>query len=88
MDARALGTPRHRCISIDTDLRPDRRPQPVVLTIYGLVLGIIPFIPAAELNPELVLPLVLPPLLFAATQSSSLRELRAPRGRSSDWRWD
>ncbi len=52
-------------------------PQPVVLTIYGLVLGIIPFVPAPELNPELVLPLVLPPLLFAATQNSSVQELRA-----------
>ncbi len=52
-------------------------PQPVVLTIYGLVLGIIPFVPAPDLNPEWVLPLVLPPLLFAATQNSSVRELRA-----------
>ena len=52
-------------------------PQPVVLTIYGLVLGVIPFVPAPQLDPELVLPLVLPPLLFAATQSTSVRELRA-----------
>lgn len=51
-------------------------PQPVVLTIYGLVLGVIPFVPAPELDPDLVLPLVLPPLLFAATQNSSVRELR------------
>ena len=51
-------------------------PQPVVLTIYGLVLGVIPFIPAPDLDPELILPLVLPPLLFAATQSTSVRELR------------
>ena len=51
-------------------------PQPVVLTIYGLVLGVLPFIPAPDLAPELILPLVLPPLLFAATQSTSVRELR------------
>ncbi|GAA2001915.1 Na+/H+ antiporter [Nakamurella flavida] len=52
-------------------------PQPVLLTVYGLVLGVLPFVPAPELNPELILPLVLPPLLFAATQSTSVRELRA-----------
>ena len=51
-------------------------PQPVVLTIYGLVLGVLPFIPAPQIDPDLVLPLVLPPLLFAATQSTSVRELR------------
>lgn len=51
-------------------------PQPVLLTIYGLVLGVIPGIPAPNLNPEWILPLVLPPLLFAATQQTSVRELR------------
>ena len=51
-------------------------PQPVVLTIYGLVLGVLPFVPGPSLNPDLILPLVLPPLLFAATQSTSVRELR------------
>ena len=51
-------------------------PQPVLLTIYGLVLGLAPVVPAPDLEPDLILPLVLPPLLFAATQSTSLRELR------------
>src|SRR3954467_763925 len=52
-------------------------PQPVLLTIFGLLLGLAPFIPAPDLPPELILPLVLPPLLFAATQTTSLHELRA-----------
>jgi monovalent cation/hydrogen antiporter len=52
-------------------------PQPVLLTVYGIILGFLPGIPAPDLPPELILPLVLPPLLFAATQATSMRELRA-----------
>ncbi|WP_432573172.1 Na+/H+ antiporter [Kineococcus sp. SYSU DK005] len=51
-------------------------PQPVVLTIYGLLLALVPQIPSPRLPPEVILPLVLPPLLFATTQRGSLRELR------------
>jgi Na+/H+ antiporter len=51
-------------------------PQPVLLTIYGLLLGLLPFVPAPDLAPDLILPLVLPPLLFAATQTTSVQELR------------
>jgi CPA1 family monovalent cation:H+ antiporter len=51
-------------------------PQPVLLTVYGLLLGLAPAVPAPDLPPELILPLVLPPLLFAATQTTSLVELR------------
>jgi monovalent cation/hydrogen antiporter len=51
-------------------------PQPVLLTIYGLGLGALPFVPAPDLPPDLILPLVLPPLLFATTQSTSVRVLR------------
>jgi monovalent cation/hydrogen antiporter len=51
-------------------------PQPILLTLYGLVLGMIPGVPGPDLPPDLILPLVLPPLLFAATQSASGRELR------------
>jgi CPA1 family monovalent cation:H+ antiporter len=52
-------------------------PQPVLITIYGLVLGLLPFVPAPDLPPDVILPLVLPPLLFAATQNTSVLELRA-----------
>src|SRR3954451_5146312 len=53
-------------------------PQPVLLTVYGIILGFLPGVPAPDLPAELILPLVLPPLLFAATQATSMRELRAP----------
>lgn len=52
-------------------------PQPVLLTLYGLALGALPFLPAPGLPPDLILPLVLPPLLFAATQATSVPELRS-----------
>src|SRR3954468_13017343 len=52
-------------------------PQPVLLTVYGIILGFVPGVPSPDLPPELILPLVLPPLLFAATQATSARELRA-----------
>ncbi len=55
-------------------------PQPVLLTVYGLVIGLVPGTPEPQLDPDLILPLVLPPLLFAATQNTSLRHLRAAAG--------
>jgi len=55
-------------------------PHPVLLTVYGLLLGLVPGLPAPDLPPEAILPLVLPPLLFAATQSTSVRELRSAAG--------
>jgi len=55
-------------------------PQPVLLTVFGLVLGLAPFVPAPDLPPNLILPLVLPPLLFAATQNTSVVELRRVAG--------
>src|SRR3954447_5935721 len=51
-------------------------PQPVLLTIYGLLLGLDPFIPAPDPPPDPACPLVLPPLLFSAPQSTSVGELR------------
>ncbi len=51
-------------------------PQPVLLTVYGLGLAALPGVPYPDLRPELILPLVLPPLLFGATQRTSIRELR------------
>jgi Na+/H+ antiporter len=55
-------------------------PQPVLLTVYGLLVGLVPAVPAPDLPPEVILPLVLPPLLFAATQATSLRDLRGAVG--------
>jgi Na+/H+ antiporter len=54
-----------------------RVPYPIVLVLGGLVLGFVPGIPRAELPPELVLVLFLPPLLYHAAFFSSPRDLRA-----------
>jgi CPA1 family monovalent cation:H+ antiporter len=43
-------------------------PYPVLLLMFGLVLAFVPDLPLPTVNPELLLPLVLPPLLFAAGQ--------------------
>ncbi|MEZ0493979.1 cation:proton antiporter [Kineococcus sp. TBRC 1896] len=51
-------------------------PQPVVLTVYGLLLALVPAVPAPRIPPDVILPIVLPPLLFATTQRGSLRDLR------------
>jgi len=52
-------------------------PYPIVLVLGGLVLGFVPGLPPAELPPELVLVLFLPPLLFQEAFSFSPRALRA-----------
>jgi Na+/H+ antiporter len=49
-------------------------PYPVLLLIFGLLLAFIPGLPLPSVNPELLLPLVLPPLLFAAARRTSWRE--------------
>jgi Na+/H+ antiporter len=54
-----------------------RVPYPIVLVLGGLVLGFVPGMPPAELPPELVLVLFLPPLLYQAAFFSSPRDLRA-----------
>ncbi len=55
-------------------------PQPVVLTIFGLAVALVPVSPVLSLDPELILPVVLPPLLFAATQRTTVREFRDNAG--------
>src|SRR5918995_1682616 len=51
-------------------------PYPIVLVLGGLVMGFIPGIPEVELDPELVLVIFLPPLLYSAAFFASLRDLR------------
>jgi Na+/H+ antiporter len=53
-----------------------RVPYPIVLVLGGLVLGFVPGMPPAELPPELVLVLFLPPLLYQTAYFSSPRDLR------------
>lgn len=51
--------------------------SPIVLTLVGLALSKVPGVPEYELNPELVLFFILPPLLYAAAWQSSVRSFRA-----------
>ena len=52
-------------------------PYPIVFVVGGAALGFMPGLSRVELEPDLVLILFLPPLLYAAAFFSSLRELRA-----------
>ena len=52
-------------------------PYPIPLVLGGLVLGLLPGIPEIELEPDLVLLIFLPPLLYAAAFFSDLRALRS-----------
>jgi Na+/H+ antiporter len=51
-------------------------PYPIPLVIGGLVLGLIPGMPDIELDPDLVLLLFLPPLLYQSAFFYDLRALR------------
>ena len=52
-------------------------PYPIPLVIGGLVLGFLPGMPEIELDPELVLAIFLPPLLYSAAFFSDLHALRS-----------
>src|SRR5262245_33055568 len=51
-------------------------PYPIQLVIGGLVLGLLPGMPEIELDPDMVLLVFLPPLLYSAAFFSDLRALR------------
>ena len=51
-------------------------PYPIPLVIGGLVLGLVPEIPDIQLNPDLVLLVFLPPLLYQSAFFADLRALR------------
>jgi monovalent cation/hydrogen antiporter len=52
-------------------------PDPIVLVIGGLVLGLLPGVPPVELEPDLVFLLFLPPILFGAGYFTSIRDFQA-----------
>ena len=52
-------------------------PYPIPLVIGGLALGLIPGMPEVHLEPDLVLLVFLPPLLYSAAFFADLRTLRA-----------
>ena len=51
-------------------------PYPVTLVAGGAAIGFLPGVPSVELDPELVLLVILPPLLYSAAFFTPLRELR------------
>jgi Na+/H+ antiporter len=57
-----------------------RVPAPVLLVLTGLTVAALPWVPAVEIDPDLVLFVLLPPLLFAAALGSSYVGLRQVRG--------
>jgi Na+/H+ antiporter len=52
-------------------------PYPITLVLGGVAIGLIPGMPSVELEPEMVLLIFLPPLLYGAAFFTSLRDLRA-----------
>ncbi|MFE9255456.1 Na+/H+ antiporter [Streptomyces sp. NPDC006879] len=52
-------------------------PAPLLLVAAGLVASYLPGVPEYELDPHIVLPLLLPPLLYTAAVDSSYLDLRA-----------
>ncbi|MFD7559751.1 MULTISPECIES: Na+/H+ antiporter [unclassified Streptomyces] len=52
-------------------------PAPLLLVAVGLVAAYVPGVPSYALDPHIVLPLLLPPLLYTAAVDSSYLDLRA-----------
>jgi CPA1 family monovalent cation:H+ antiporter len=54
-------------------------PAPLLLVVVGVIASLLPFVPEFELEPELVLIGMLPPLLYAAAIRTSLIDFRSNR---------
>ena len=52
-------------------------PAPALLVIAGVVVGLLPGVPPVRVTPEVVSLVVLPPLLYAASEELPWRDLRA-----------
>jgi monovalent cation/hydrogen antiporter len=63
-------------VVIATLARRIQVPYPILLVLGGLVIGLMPGLPRVEPDPELVLLIFLPPLLYAAATATPVRELR------------
>src|SRR6266436_2316415 len=57
--------------------RKIRIPYPILLTVGGLVLALVPGVPTIHLDPQLVFDLFLPPLLYPAAVYTTWRDFRA-----------
>ena len=53
-----------------------RLPYPILMVLGGCAMAVIPGLPEVELQPDLVLVILLPPILYAAAFFTPLRELR------------
>lgn len=49
---------------------------PILLVLGGLIIGFVPGVPAVKVNPDLIFFIFLPPLLFEASWSISLKEMK------------
>ncbi len=47
------------------------------MTVFGIVLALLDFVPNVDVPPDLILPLLLPPLLYAAVRRTSWRQFAA-----------
>ncbi len=54
-----------------------RIPAPSLLVIAGIVVGLLPAVPPIRVSPDVVSLVVLPPLLYAASEELPWRDLRA-----------
>lgn len=55
-------------------------PPPLALLVVGIIGSELPFIPEVPLTPEVALVGLLPPLLYAAAQGTSIADIKAYRG--------
>ena len=63
-------------IAVSAVARFLRFPAPILLVAVGVVVSFLPRVPKVELDPDLVLFVLLPPLLYAAAIRSSLLDIR------------
>ncbi len=54
-----------------------RVPAPALLVLGGVLVGLLPGVPPVRVSPDVVSLVVLPPLLYAASEELPLRDLRA-----------
>ncbi|MBA2254041.1 MAG: Na+/H+ antiporter [Chloroflexi bacterium] len=64
-------------VVVVTIARRVRLPYPILLVLGGLALGFVPGAPRLEVEPELVLAIFVPPLLFAAAYLTPFRDFVA-----------
>jgi Na+/H+ antiporter len=63
--------------AVATWARHWRVPAPSLLVVVGLGVGLLPWVPAVHVAPDVISVLVLPPLLYASAEEIPWRELRA-----------